>query len=72
MLLLARERLSPQQVYLGERAEAAAAGFFREGNLTELRDLALRFTAERVDRDLEDTLMLRSRHGYNPSPESAL
>lgn len=47
-------RLGDGKVYLGERAEAAAAGFFREGNLTALRELALRFTAERVDRDLED------------------
>jgi two-component system, OmpR family, sensor histidine kinase KdpD len=48
------DRLAEGKVYLGERAEAAAAGFFREGNLTALRELALRFTAERVDRDLED------------------
>jgi two-component system sensor histidine kinase KdpD len=48
------DRLGEGKVYLGERAEAAAAGFFREGNLTALRELALRFTAERVDRDLED------------------
>jgi two-component system sensor histidine kinase KdpD len=48
------DRIAEGKVYLGERAEAAAAGFFREGNLTALRELALRFTAERVDRDLED------------------
>lgn len=48
------ERLAEGKVYLGERAEAAASGFFRERNLTALRELALRFTAERVDRDLED------------------
>jgi len=47
-------RLAEGKVYLGERAGAAAEGFFREGNLTALRELALRFTAERVDRDLED------------------
>jgi two-component system sensor histidine kinase KdpD len=47
-------RLAEGKVYLGERAQAAADGFFREGNLTALRELALRFTAERVDRDLED------------------
>jgi two-component system sensor histidine kinase KdpD len=46
-------RLGEGKVYLGERAQAAAEGFFREGNLTALRELALRFTAERVDRDLE-------------------
>ncbi len=48
------DRLGEGKVYLGERARAAAEGFFREGNLTALRELALRFTAERVDRDLED------------------
>ena len=48
------DRLAEGKVYLGERAQAAADGFFREGNLTALRELALRFTAERVDRDLED------------------
>jgi len=47
-------RLSEGKVYLGERAQAAADGFFRESNLTALRELALRFTAERVERDLED------------------
>ena len=46
-------RLGDGKVYLGERAEAAAAGFFREGNLTALRELALRFTAERVDREYQ-------------------
>jgi len=48
------ERLSEGRVYLGERAEQAMEGFFKAGNLTALRELALRFTAERVDRDLED------------------
>ncbi len=47
-------RLAEGKVYMGERAEAAAEGFFRTANLTALRELALRFTAERVDRDLED------------------
>lgn len=47
-------RMGEGKVYMGERAQAAAEGFFREGNLTALRELALRFTAERVDRDLED------------------
>jgi two-component system sensor histidine kinase KdpD len=49
-----KERLAEGKVYLGERAEAAREGFFRETNLTALRELALRFTAEHVDRDLED------------------
>lgn len=41
-------RLTEGKVYLPERAKEAAAGFFREGNLTALREIALRFAAEHV------------------------
>ena len=47
-----RERLNDGKVYLGDRAEAARENFFRESHLAALRELALRFTAERVDRQL--------------------
>ena len=47
-----RERLRDGKVYLAERAATAQENFFRESNLTALRELALRFTAERVDRQL--------------------
>ncbi len=46
------KRLGEGKVYLGEGAERAAANFFREENLTALRELALRFTAEKVDDQL--------------------
>lgn len=49
-----RERLAEGKVYLGPRAEAAAENFFKETNLTALRELALRLTAERVDQQLRD------------------
>jgi two-component system sensor histidine kinase KdpD len=49
-----RERLSDGKVYLGERAAAARENFFRDTHLTALRELALRFTAERVDRQLRE------------------
>jgi two-component system sensor histidine kinase KdpD len=39
-------RLAEGKVYLPERAKEAAAGFFREGNLTALREIALRFAAD--------------------------
>ena len=58
------QRLTEGKVYLGDRANAAAEGFFREGNLTALRELALRFTAEKVDRDLED--FRRARRDATP------
>ncbi len=46
------ERLREGKVYLGQRAVAARENFFQESNLTALRELALRFTAERVDHQL--------------------
>ena len=47
-----RERLAEGKVYLGDRAAASADHFFRESNLMALREMALRLTAEHVDRDL--------------------
>ena len=52
-----RQRLAEGKVYLGERAEAAARNFFRESNLTALREMALRLVAEHVDRDLRDIML---------------
>src|ERR1700726_3361452 len=51
-----RTRLAEGKVYLGERAEWAAKNFFRESNLTALREMALRIVAEHVDRDLRDIM----------------
>ncbi|WP_038159194.1 sensor histidine kinase KdpD [Verrucomicrobium sp. BvORR106] len=48
------DRMASGKVYLGDRAEWAVSNFFKEGNLTALREMALRFTAEHVDRDLVD------------------
>jgi two-component system sensor histidine kinase KdpD len=47
------ERLSEGKVYPKERAQAAAANFFKPEALTALREIALRVTAERVDQDLQ-------------------
>lgn len=49
-----RQRLSEGKVYLGERAGAAADGFFREGNLRALREMALRFATRKVDAEKRD------------------
>src|SRR6201988_61842 len=49
-------RLTEGKVYLGERAEWAAKNFFRESNLTALREMALRVVAEHVDRDLREIM----------------
>ncbi|GED99167.1 sensor histidine kinase [Gordonia crocea] len=49
-----RRRLADGKVYGPERAEGALASFFRQGNLTALRELALLWLADRVDEKLAD------------------
>ncbi|HOT97371.1 MAG TPA: sensor histidine kinase KdpD [bacterium] len=46
------KRLAEGKVYAPEGARRAARGFFRSGNLTALREMALRVTADHVDRQL--------------------
>jgi two-component system, OmpR family, sensor histidine kinase KdpD len=48
------ERLRAGKVYIPEQARNAIENFFRKGNLIALRELALRTTAERVDRAMEE------------------
>lgn len=50
------ERLKEGKVYLPESASRAVDRFFRLGNLTALRELALRRTADRVDDQMVDYL----------------
>jgi two-component system sensor histidine kinase KdpD len=47
-------RLRAGKVYIPEQARDAIENFFRKGNLIALRELALRTTAERVDRAMEE------------------
>lgn len=48
------ERLREGKVYLGDRAATAAENFFKDTHITALRELALRFTAERMDKRLRE------------------
>jgi two-component system, OmpR family, sensor histidine kinase KdpD len=64
-----RQRLAEGKVYLGERAEAAALNFFKEENLTALREMALRTTAERVDRELREQMRAQNISGPWKSSE---
>ena len=50
------QRLHEGKVYLGDKIAVAADHFFKEENLMALRELALRFTAEKVDHDLHGIL----------------
>lgn len=53
------DRLQAGKVYVPDRAAEAARSFFREGNLTALRELALRLAAEQVG---QDTQQFRTTH----------
>jgi two-component system, OmpR family, sensor histidine kinase KdpD len=77
-----RQRLSEGKVYLPKQAEWAGEHFFRSGNLSALRELALRSTANRVGAEV---LIYRQGHAIKttwptserilvcvgPSPSSA-
>jgi two-component system sensor histidine kinase KdpD len=54
-----RRRLAHGNVYPPERIDAALGNYFRAGNLTALRELALLWVADRVDEELHD---YRERH----------
>jgi len=53
------QRLAEGKVYVPGQAELAAQKFFRLGNLTALREMALRFTAEHVDQKLQDYMQVK-------------
>ena len=56
-------RLKEGKVYLPGNAERAAEGFFKPANLTALRELALRRTADRVDDQMIDLLRQNAIEG---------
>jgi two-component system sensor histidine kinase KdpD len=55
-----RRRLAHGNVYGADKIDAALANYFRPGNLSALRELALLWVADRVDDSLQD---YRDRHG---------
>nr|MBA3874742.1 sensor histidine kinase KdpD [Anaerolineae bacterium] len=58
-----RKRLAEGKVYTADRADVAANSFFRTGNLTALREMSLRLTAEHVDHQLQDYMQFKSIAG---------
>lgn len=64
-----RKRLAEGKVYTPERSEVAARNFFRTGNLTALREMALRLTAEHVDHKLQDYMDIKRIAGPWKSTE---
>ena len=57
------KRLKEGKVYVPKQAERALEHFFSPANLTALRELALRRTAERVDEQLLDEMQARAIPG---------
>lgn len=66
------QRLKEGKVYLGDNAQRAADNFLQLGNLTALRELALRRTAQRVDDQMVDYLRQKAIEGPWPSAERLL
>ena len=64
------QRLREGKVYVKAQAERALKHFFSPGNLTALRELALRRTAQRVDRDVTEYSQARAIGG--PAGERVL
>ena len=60
--LALRNRLARGDVYPPERIDTALANYFRPGNLSALRELALLWLADRVDEGLAE---YRERHGID-------
>lgn len=57
------KRLAEGKVYTGERSQRAIQNFFRRGNLTALREMALRLAAERVESQLREYMQTERIRG---------
>ncbi len=57
------QRLKEGKVYIPQQAERAVRSYFLPGNLTALRELALRRTAQRVDEQMVDYMRAHAIEG---------
>jgi two-component system sensor histidine kinase KdpD len=57
-----RRRMAHGNIYAADKIDAALGNYFRPGNLAALRELALLWTADRVDEGLQD---YRLAHGID-------
>ncbi|PRX92160.1 DUF4118 domain-containing protein [Allonocardiopsis opalescens] len=62
-----RRRMAHGNIYPAEKIDAALSSYFREGNLTALRELALLWVADRVDEGLS---RYRGEHGIRATWEA--
>jgi len=66
------KRLKEGKVYIPRQAELALNKFFRPGNINALRELALRFTANRVDKELHEYMQAHDIAGPWPVGERVM
>ncbi|HYZ21311.1 MAG TPA: sensor histidine kinase KdpD [Rhodopila sp.] len=66
------QRLKEGKVYVPAQAERAVRHYFAPGNLTALRELALRRTAQRVDNQMVDYMRSHAIEGPWPAGERVL
>ena len=57
------QRLSDGKIYTADRSAEAIQNFFRKGNITALREMALRIVADRVDKQLHEYMQLKRIKG---------
>ena len=66
------ERMRQGKVYRADQTARALKGFFREGNLAALREMALRRTAERVDADVTGYMRANAIAGPWPAGDRVM
>ncbi|GAA4351543.1 sensor histidine kinase KdpD [Angustibacter luteus] len=62
-----RRRMAHGNVYTADKVDAALGNYFRVGNLTALRELALLWVADKVDESMQD---YRAAHGIQGTWET--
>ncbi|MCC5466583.1 sensor histidine kinase [Pelosinus baikalensis] len=66
------KRLKEGKIYMPHQAELALHKFFRPGNINALRELSLRFTAYRVDKELNEYMQEHDIPGPWPAGERVM
>jgi two-component system sensor histidine kinase KdpD len=66
------ERMRQGRIYRPDQAARALRGFFREGNLAALREMALRRTADRVDADVTGYMRANAIDGPWPAGDRVM
>jgi two-component system sensor histidine kinase KdpD len=66
------DRLKQGKVYPSDQASRALGSFFAKGNLTALRELAMRTAADRVDAQLREHMAINAIEGPWPAQERIL